>query len=288
MSQYKHRRLVYKHSVQGVEQMPKVSRARKISTEADTVVSFVKPRKNQPCSTNFEKKFYLKRNSDIVEQRMCYTTRYDVKNKTELVKVLRLIADKDASDIEEFVNRGCINEAGCTDFVKSNLPNIIPIMDSKKTDQTDLFMLRNVSYDAYCNKYTITDQDKSNHFEKVVALKNLVNRSWDEKKVGDIYLEYNCAGLESVSFYVIIQVFEKPCSLKSSNTKQKLKKVFCQCTQEIRQYNLITPCSLINDMEELLQLDMSNWKKLNYKFKSSKDEAFYKQLRRKNRALCEV
>lgn len=294
MTSYKHRRL-QKSCSGDKEVIPKVSRARKISTEADTVVSFVRP--NQQCSaSNFEKKFYLKRNAEIVEQRMCYTTRYNIHNKKELIKILRMIADKNTNEIVDSVNSGCINEAQCTEFVKTNLTNTIPIINHRKDSEIDLFTLRNVSYDTHCNKYTRSNNSRDSHFPKITTLKKFLHGSNNEEKVGDIYLEYTSAGLQNVSFYVIIQLFEKPCSFRSSNTKQNLKKLLCQASDEIRHYNLSAPGSRNvngvmlheNKMEQLLLLDISNWKKMNYKFKSSKDESFYKQIRRKNRSLCEV
>lgn len=310
--------------------LPNLSRARKVSTEADILVSFVKSRQHR-CS--FEKKFYLKRNSDIVEERICYNTRFDVRNKREFVKTMKLIADLEPSFLEKAVDRGCVNEAPCSSFTRSNLVNVIGNENTlnlnnnnnnnnnNKTASTTTikekhcFSLKSVSYDSFCNKYTNPDSNsnKTNNTvlamnEKVAKLRDMIcsarSSSKQEKKIGDLYFEYTSQLDENVSFYIIMTCFEKspskPSSLKS-NTKQRLKKALLNCAQEIRKYSTTTShlstesCTTdvddhqeLNQLQELLALDITNWKVLDYKFKSSKDESFYKQIRRRNRALTEV
>ena len=309
----------------------KLSRARKVSTEADIVVSFVKSRQHR-CS--FEKKFYLKRNSDIVEERICYNTRFDVRNKREFVKTIKLVADLEPSFLEKAVDRGCVNEAPCSSFTRSNLVNVIgddlnlnPINNNNNNNNNDktasttaskeqqCFSLKSVSYDSFCNKYTNSDSSNNNKTsssvlamnEKVAKLRDLISAarsSKQEKKIGDLYFEYTSQFDENVSFYIVMTCFEKspskPSSLKS-NTKQRLKKALLNCAQDIRKYSTTTTqpstesCTageddqkLSNQLHELLALNITNWKVLDYKFKSSKDESFYKQIRRRNRALTEV
>ena len=196
--------------------LPNLSRARKVSTEADIVVSFVKSRQHR-CS--FEKKFYLKRNSDIVEERICYNTRFDVRNKREFVKTVKLLADLEPSFLEKSVDRGCVNEAPCSSFTRSNLVNVIgnerPLNinnnnnnnNNNKTTSTttttkeqQYFSLKSVSYDSFCNKYTNSDSSNNKTSstvlamnEKVAKLRNLIctarSSSKQEKKIGDLYFE---------------------------------------------------------------------------------------------------
>ena len=297
--------------------LPNLSRARKVSTEADIVVSFVKSRRHR-CS--FEKKFYLKRNSDIVEERICYNTRFDVRNKREFLKVVKLVADFDPTFLEKSVDKGCVNEAPCSSFTRSNLVNVIGSernlnnnnnnnMRSSATKKQQCFALKSVSYDSFCHKYTDSDTNNissvsSTMNQKVAMLRNLIcaarSSSKQEKKIGDLYFEYTSECDQNVSFYVIMSCFEKspskPSSLKS-NTKQRLKKALLKCAQEIRKYSTTSFVNHeqsssghqeLNQLKELLALDITNWKVLDYKFKSSKDESFYKQIRRRNRTLTEV
>uniref|UniRef100_A0A7M5XKT5 Uncharacterized protein n=1 Tax=Clytia hemisphaerica TaxID=252671 RepID=A0A7M5XKT5_9CNID len=281
--QFKHKKLLMSTMSLNAVELPSLSRARKISTEADIVVSFVKSRTT--CS--FEKKFYLKRNSDIVEQRMCYNTRFEVSNKKEFLKVLKLVADVDTDFAEKFLDRGCVNEAACSSFVRSSLLNNVIIAEDNGRIKRN-FSLKSVSYDAFCNKYTDADNKSDG---KIAVIKNIVSRKKEETKIGDLYFEYTSEDNKNISFYVIMQCFEKTTSLKQ-NTKQRMKKVFLQCTQEIKKYNVQMAIKGSmgheNQLQELLFLDITNWKILNYKFKSSKDEAFYKQIRRRNRTLTEV
>eukprot|EP00111_Clytia_hemisphaerica_P025066 TCONS_00073780-protein len=281
--QFKHKKLLMSTMSLNAVELPSLSRARKISTEADIVVSFVKSRTT--CS--FEKKFYLKRNSDIVEQRMCYNTRFEVSNKKEFMKVLKLVADVDTDFAEKSLDRGCVNEAACSSFVRSSLLNNVIIAEDNGRIKRN-FALKSVSYDAFCNKYTDADNKSDG---KITAIKNIVSRKKEETKIGDLYFEYTSEDNKNISFYVIMQCFEKTTSLKQ-NTKQRMKKVFLQCTQEIKKYNVQMAIKGLmgheNQLQELLFLDITNWKILNYKFKSSKDEAFYKQIRRRNRTLTEV
>ena len=309
--------------------LPNLSRARKVSTEADIVVSFVKSRQHR-CS--FEKKFYLKRNSDIVEERICYNTRFDVRNKREFVKSIKLLADLEPSFLEKAVDRGCVNEAPCSSFTRSNLVNVIgnerPLNNNNNnnnnnnkttptttTKEQQYFSLKSVSYDSFCRKYTNSDNSSNQTSstvlavnEKVAKLRNLIcaarSSSKQEKKIGDLYFEYTSQLDQNVSFYIVMTCYEKspskPSSLKS-NTKQRLKRELLNCAEEIRKYSTTTAhlstesCTagayeqeLNNELYELLELDITNWKVLDYKFKSSKDESFYKQIRRRNRALTEV
>jgi len=287
-SQYRHKRLVDSTSI-CIADLPKLSRARKVSTEADIVVSFVKSRN---CSSNFEKKFYLKRNSDIVEQRICYNTQFEVANKKEFIKVLKLVADVEPLYLQKSVERGCINEASCTSFAKTNLLSILAVNDrNSNASKEQNFVLKSVSYDSYCSKYTEDDQTRKSANKKIAAIKNIISRQKEQKKIGDLYFEYTNECDKNVSFYVIMQCFEKA-TLKSSNLKQRMKKSLLTCSQEIRKYLVPTSVdseqSSCNYLQELLSLDMKNWKVLDYQFKSSKDEAFYKQIRRRNRDLTEV
>ena len=295
--QYRHKKLISCRSI-NVAEMPKISRARKVSTEADIVVSFVKSRNYIPCSINFEKKFYLKRNSDIVEQRMCYNTRFDVADKKEFLKVMRLVADSDPTFLEKAIEHGCVNEAPCTSFVKSNLVNVISVTGKDLLGEPEInnFILKNISYDAYGHKYTQQDNVKqqTTSQQKIKTIKNIISRkSGGEKKIGDLYFEYINEKNRNVSFYIIMQCFENQCNLKK-NTKQRVKKTLAKCVQDIRRYNLPVPLcqdgqvTHENHFQELLTLDIINWKVLDYKFKSSKDESFYKRIRRRNRALTEV
>ena len=310
---------------------PKLSRARKVSTEADIVVSFVKSR-CLPCSS-FEKKFYLKRNSDIVEERICYNTRFEVRNRREFLKTLKLVTDvTDGCDdpsffLEKALAKGCINEAPCSSFSRSNLVNVIsggsdPLRNNNNNNTISsnntvtAFALKSVSYDAFSNKYTDSENNyntsesvTSKLSQKLSTLRHVVCSSSQssakkERKIGDLYFEYRNECNQSVSFYVIVACYEKaplyskPSSLKC-NTKQRLKKMLLNCAQDIRKYT-DTPnegiCSIghdvkgtiMNQMQELLELDITNWKVLDYKFKSSKDESFYKQIRRRNKTLTEV
>ena len=259
---------------------------------ADGVIRFTKSREWLPSLTNFIKKIYLKRDGEIIEEKICYNTHVYIKSKDELLKLLKTVSGRRNVNInsDDFHYEKNLNQENeCSNFIKAHLCNVISIA---RTDSiaTDIFIINNVSWGVYQHS------TKINKFEEThpkISLVKSFTRSKDEKSIGYISIEFKQQNtIDNCKFVVMIQIIKRQQCVKYS-VKERLKTCLIDCSQEIRRYNLPLPKfigQLIrqNNMEELLKLNLYNWKSLGLQFVSSKDESFYKQIRRKNKQLPEI
>lgn len=302
MLAYKHKRLT---ATPSVKKMKKERRWKVGKPEAaDGVVRLVKSRQHTPYSNGFEKKLYVRRNGELIEERLCYNTRLYVRNKNELSKLLKLLCSEttDVLKLEnEFYTWESIEEANamkCSDFVRSYLCNVISI-DRNDIEETEVFILNDFSCHSFQSAFHIDSDNHLKHItERLKTLsffqKFLSRNSYNAENIGRIHFSFTSERSKTTKFFVTVQLYKKETGFKH-NVSNRFRKCLLECTQTIRRYNLPLPKIVDdvitrhnNNMQELLELDIFNWKFLGYKFRNAEDEAFYKQIRRKNRTLSEV